>query len=174
MSNFFILGLPRSRTTWLSAYLLTDRVFCAHDVFSSEDLYPEEFWGLSSYEYTGSVDTDSVLATPYLRNVEAPLVIIDRCHREVYESLSRIPNIDKDKLKYHLTNQMDALEEAKSFANLVVPYDKLDDMMEELSYVCTPNVPFDKVKHAAFKGFNIRMPNLCGKAFNGRVRLWQQ
>ena len=169
MSNFFILGLPRSRTTWLSAFLMTDRVFCDHDVFSNGEVYPDEFWGIEGYDYMGSVDTNSVLATPYLRNVDAPLVIIERDHRAVYKSLIRIPHTDPEKLKRHITKQVDALEEAQSFANLVVPYDKLDDMMEEVSYVCTPTIPFDKVKHTAFKNFNIQMPNLCGKAFNERV-----
>ena len=168
MSNFFILGLPRSRTTWLSAFLITERVFCEHDVFSSEEVYPDEFWGIEGYEYTGSVDTDAILATPYLSSLNAPLVVIERDHREVYQSMARIPNIDKDKLKRHITAQQYALSKAMDFANLVVQYEDLDDMLKEVCYVCTPNIEFDEVKHAAFKSFNIQTPGLCGESFNKR------
>ena len=174
MSNFFVLGLPRSRTTWLSAFLISDKVFCEHEVFSGGVDCPEEFWGLEDYDYLGSVDTDAVLATPYLHDVDAPLVIIERDHRAVYKSLASIPHTDTRKLKRWFKRQVEALEEAKKFANLVVPYNKLDDMLEELSYVCTPDIAFDKVKHTAFKNYNIQMPALCGKSFNRRMGTCQQ
>lgn len=156
MSNFFILGLPRSRTTWLSAFLYNTQVFCGHEVFSYKDWDGADFWKIGGYEYRGSVDNDPRYAKPYLQDLEAPLVIIDRHPQTVYKSLVGKYRIDRKEAKHAIYSMCDSLEEAKKSAELIINFKQLDSKLPELMELCMPNIGYDKVKHELFKNTNIQ------------------
>lgn len=166
MSNFFILGMPRCRTTWLTAFLNSSGVFCGHELFSHKELYPEDFWGLKRYEYKGSVDNDARYAKPYLRDLDAPLVVIERDCKDVYNSLIDKYHFNKPKLKSVLYDMHDALQVSKRSADLVIQFKDIDATLEELCYLCMPNIGYDKVKHEIFKTMNISPNNIDTTEFN--------
>jgi len=75
--NFFILGLPRSRTLWFSEFFCTGEVECVHEHFSSHrkaDLIAG-VWGYS--------DTNPLTTPDY---GESPVLIIERDVEEVISS----------------------------------------------------------------------------------------
>lgn len=75
--NFFILGLPRSRTLWFSEFFCTGEIECVHEHFSSHEkaeLIPG-VWGYS--------DTNPLTTPDY---GDSPVLIIERDVEEVISS----------------------------------------------------------------------------------------
>jgi len=168
--SFFILGLPRSRTTWLTAYMSDSQVFCCQETFSFPDheYDGEDFWKIHGYLYRGSVDNEPVNATPYMRDLEAPLVVIDRSPPEVYKSLLNIFDSHPKVLKELVQKSSEALEEAKLFADLIVPYNKIDTHLEDICDLCIPSVGYNEAKHMMFKQMNIQHGGLSEANFSRR------
>jgi hypothetical protein len=166
MSNFFILGMPRSRTTWLSAFMHSDLVFCNHETFSYKDFDASQFWEIEGYEYKGSVDNDPRYSKPYLVDKEAKLVIVKRDYNDVYKSLVSL-GVDPELLKIDLDSMYAELEFAESRADLVVDFKSLDNSLPEICQLCTPNIGYDKVKHTLFKNFYIEPRGIDPTLYNG-------
>jgi len=166
MSNFFILGMPRCRTTWLTAFLNSEAVFCGHELFSHKDQDPKEFWNLSFYRYSGSVDNDARFAKPYLTDLDAPLVVIERDLHDVYNSLLKEHNFDRQKLKSILYDIHDAMAVAKKNATLVINFKDVDNKLEYICNLCIPEVGYDKVKHEIYKQMHIEPMGIDAEVFN--------
>lgn len=156
MSNFFILGLPRSRTAWITAYMHSKPVFCGHEVFSNKDYRADDFWDINSYKYKGSVDTDPRFADRYLVDVDAPLVLIERDVGAIYNSLMNKYDLAPKEVKATLEDMEESFFYTKSFANLVIKYKDLDERLPEICNLCIPEVGYDIVKHEMFRLLNIQ------------------
>jgi hypothetical protein len=155
MSNFFVIGLPRCRTTWLSAYMHSKDVFCGHEVFSHPNYDSKDFWNIEGYIHKGCIDNDPRYAKPYLIDWEAPVVVIDRDCKSVYRSLVDKCGLDKRKLKSTLYEMDDALTQLKRTCDLIVKYKDIDKELEAICELCTPEVPYDPVKHVLLKHMSI-------------------
>lgn len=78
-NNFFTLGLPRSRSTWLTELLRTRYADCYHEKLSA---FGWDTLPYSDNQYVGSCDTNPLNKTP-----REPLVIVERPVDEVVESM---------------------------------------------------------------------------------------
>lgn len=153
-NNFFILGLPRSRTNWMSAFLHGGDVFCGHDFFSTSA--DTSVFYEAHHLYAGSVDTNPLTAMEYKKNLGAPLVIIRRDPKEVVDSLCKLFGEDKRiYLTKCITSMNDALKEAEVYADLIIDFDDLDESMEEVWELCLPTIKVDLCKVAMFSQINI-------------------
>ena len=74
--NFFITGLPRSRTAWLANYFSTGDVFCWHEAMAGITC-KQDYWArlaTTHYKHVGNSDC-TLFMGGYIHG--APLVIID-------------------------------------------------------------------------------------------------
>ena len=83
MYSFFVFGLPRSRTAWLSVFLSQSGVFCHHDGIngcSSTDEYQEKIKGCGD-STTGffAIDYDSLYQSSNRVIIEKSYSEIERC-----------------------------------------------------------------------------------------------
>lgn len=170
-SKFFILGLPRSRTSWLTAFLQHPDVFCGHEYFSTSVcggvLYEVP------HQYAGSVDTNPVLALEYKKDLGAPLVLIRRDPKDVLESLCKLfGEPERLYLTKCISEMSKALKEAEVYADLIIDFEDLDDRIEELWGVCLPTIPFDPVKYSLYKHLNINTTVVNKDTFKKECELW--
>lgn len=77
--NFYTIGLPRSKSLWLTHLLNTDEADCFHEGLTEGIDFPQ-----SSKKYVGSCDTNPFIDTP-----RQPLVIIERSPGAVIDSIIR-------------------------------------------------------------------------------------
>ncbi len=79
--DFYVIGLPRSRTVWLSHLLTDDNTECLHEYYSSHETRQEpEFNG----KRIGCVDTNPLSTPDY---GDKPVVIVKRDPEEVKRAL---------------------------------------------------------------------------------------
>jgi hypothetical protein len=171
MNRFFILSLPRSRSTWLTAYLYGDCCTCYHDFLSSSFIDTSIFWKVKD-KYVGSVDTNPVIAKGYLRDLEAPLVIIKRNPNDVIDSLCKLFGTKhKDFISKAIERLSKALTEAEAYADLIINYEDIDTRLKEIWETCCPNRKYDPIKSVIFTHTNINMKGLNFKDFEREVNL---
>ena len=162
MQNFFITGLPRSRTAWLANFLTYNVSFCWHDALSFCKT-PQGLWEFlcqqatsSGYDYLGSADSAFVLRVDEMTKCfpEAKWVIVKRSRHEAAVSFWRYfgstyheksPQTWDEtvsrflKLEDALVNTMIALPKA-----VVVDFKELDctKVIRKVWVHCLPNLPF--------------------------------
>lgn len=129
---FLVLGLPRSRTSWLAHFLSYRDWNCGHDELRHmRSLDDVKAW--FSQPCVGSAETG---AAPWWRLIEryapsARIVLVRRPKAEVIESLMRIPGVAFDRshlerLVRQLDRKLDQIE-GRTANVLSVPFDRLDD-----------------------------------------------
>lgn len=146
-----IVGLPRSRTAWMSAFLSTVHPGVTHELITkcisaqNYDLYPDYM-------------PDWIDCTTWVKAADiadCPVVYI---RRAVQESLRAIANLGP---AYEGLLTLDVLEKSDEYlmkrANLVVPFDSLDDDMDEIMELL--GLPYNKDMHQRFKELNITTMN---------------
>lgn len=171
MYKFFILGLPRSRTTWLSAFLQGPEVFCVHDFFSTS-VDTSIFYEVP-HTYAGSVDTNPVVATEYKKYLECPLIIIRRDPAECLESLCKLFGEGKrDYLGKCITKMNKALKEAEVYADMIIEFNDIDEHLEDIWELCLPTIPVDPCKVEMFKHITINSKGLLYKDLKEEYGLW--
>ncbi|MDE0913882.1 MAG: hypothetical protein OSB57_01740 [Planctomycetota bacterium] len=164
IQNFFITGYPRSRTTWISNWLTTDRSLCLHDATRfCHDI--DDLVGVlrcADVEHVGNCDSNLTLHLDRVRELfpDAPIVVIDRDVQEVEVSLRSagfdIPGLrgagagaDADADAVGLV--MDALRPAMEAAKLrddvlTLPYESLAESStcRRITDYCTPGLIFNE------------------------------
>ncbi len=127
MRKFFVLGLPRSRTYWMSVFL-----GCTHEGYN---YYPN---------YKVFMDSngrgDSTTCYPWIKEyvADSPIVVIDRDIKECFESsLEIFPHVQMDNLEY-MKKELDSINNC-----LRVKYDDVSDRLEEIWNYCRED-DFDK------------------------------
>ena len=143
----------------------SEEVFCGHEVFSFREYLGEDFWDIPNYKHKGSVDNSAVYNKPWLTDSSAPLVIIERDVEDVVDSLVERTGTDYDTTKRVIVTLQESLEEAKQYSDLVVPYEELDDYVEDICKLCIPRVGYDRVKHELFKSFHIEPLDMSTEVF---------
>ena len=116
--KFFVLGLPRSRTYWLSRFLSTPTCVVEHEAAMHYDSLDALHAGMKD----GMCDTSLLLRW---KDLKGKIVLIERPAAEVEESLNRLyPNPRRKAL---LTCAWDALQEAKRSHHCI----QYDDLRQE-------------------------------------------
>lgn len=93
MNNFFITGLPRSRTAWLANLLTYSTSFCWHDALTFTSTIPRLWTFLcehirNGYDYLGNSDSALLFHRDEMVKLfpEAKWVIVERDSKEVAKS----------------------------------------------------------------------------------------
>ena len=129
MSKFFIVGLPRSRTYWLSQFL-----GCAHEAILN---YPDYSEFMES-EHIG----DSTTAYPWMKEhtYGCKIIVIERDLEEAYQSAMKImPNVTREPL-HQIQAELDSITDC-----LRIPYNEVSKRLREIWGYCR-NEPFDEVR----------------------------
>lgn len=129
IDNFFILGLPRSRTLWFSKFLSFGGVKCVHEHFSVHE-QRALIEGVRGYS-----DTNPLMAYDF---GDSPVLIIERDIEDVINSVYNA--FDKPKaihdLKQTITNYMtvykEALDNVKPENCLRVNFDNINYQLLEI------------------------------------------
>ena len=130
MKPFLVLGLPRSRTAWLSRFLTYGDVICGHD----ELRHCRSMDDVRSWFAQGLVGSAETAAAPFWRLFDkiAPdvqIVVVRRSVEDVVESLMALPGVVFDMVL--LTHEMRKLDrkldqiEARADNVLSVQFDDL-------------------------------------------------
>lgn len=154
---YFILGLPRSRTTWLAAFLSTDTQTCYHEK-SLEFSSLEDLKIFVQEEDCGITDTALLVHWRWLISSipEAKLVVIDRPYSEVIDSLAEIGFSDESKLTLAVSNQIEVIKQESDI--LVIPFHSLSSKETIVSLCKYLEVPFNNSKFIEFSEMMIQ-PN---------------
>ncbi len=145
MSNFFVLGLPRSRTLWFSHFLSFGGVKVAHEHFSiheKRDLIDN---------VRGYCDTNPLTTIEY---GNAPVLIIERDIKEVINSIYNA--FDKPKgvkcFKTCISNYMQvykqALDKIDPINTMRVKFSEINDHLGDIWGFLMPDIPinYDHIK----------------------------
>lgn len=151
--DFFILGMPRSRTAWLSVFLTTDKTICHHDPMAFvKDVQCLNMIG-GAGRITGVADTGLALFHQWVNRQEVVRVVIKRPVEEVCRSLSKIGlPTDGVPLLAHCLDQINA--------DLTINFHEIDNFLSTLWDICTRGLPFDAPRAALLKTLNIQTTNV--------------
>lgn len=149
INDFYITGLPRTRTAWFSALFTGHEMYCFHEVLKYADEIediPSIINGRREF-YVGASGSDfpfyfeRVMSSP-----KAPVVVVERNIYEVRKSLRELFGDDDYEL---LLETNEKLEEVKNLPNvLVVDYNDLDNenQIKKIWEHCIPGIKFDRDK----------------------------
>lgn len=158
--NFFITGLPRSRTAWMAAFMSTGNTHCFHDLLA--DCEPSGMRAKMNCRARWVGDSDSAL-TFFNKEVnqefpKAPWLVIHRKSSEVQASLNRVEGVPCSEDLMHRMETL--LSETKRVVNpMIARFDQLDDegtMREIVAHLC-PGMEFNKERFELFKLMNIQI-----------------
>lgn len=145
---FFIAGLPRSRTAWLSVLCTTDRTVCYHEptalmqsLDSLDQIYDSRY-----YSHVGVSDSGlGFFAEEILKRWAPRTLIVERNVREVEQSLAQ--------LGLPVTNYCDLLLEHLRHVKahplvMWVPFEALSEerTVERIFWHLLPGVAFDEAR----------------------------
>ena len=160
INKFFITGLPRSRTAWLSTFFTGDNCFCYHEVLRVSNGFDDAIQKLLNRKemYVGNSDSSLPIWIDKIDHIlkHSPIVIIERDIDEVTNSLT---NLFGD---YDYTGILDStlehIEIIKDRYNYIsIDYNELSKQscLETIWNFCTPKIPFDKDKFETLRTINI-------------------
>jgi len=140
MSKFFILGLPRSRTYWLSEFL-----GCMHEGYHYYPNYSE----FMNSNYIGDSTTCYPWIKDYIKNYKK--VVIERDIEEVFDSSVRLfPHVDIETL-YDMKIELDEIEDC-----LRIDYQDINKKLPEIWEYCI-GTEYDK--NRAQKLMSVKLEN---------------
>lgn len=167
MKTFFILGLPRSRTAWLTNLFTTENVHCFHDVIGLLT-FPElqALFKQPNKEHVGATGTlpfDFEGLKKQFPN--APIVIIERPLNECYASILKAWGFlsageYKAKVLEVLNRQQEILAEVTQYPRVLIEdFHKLDNgAIKRIWRHCVATIEPDMLRikqlelfHIAFK-----------------------
>ena len=163
--NFFITGLPRSRTAWFAAYLSAHPdVFCWHEALKG-CADPAEFhnkmqpWGVHPAELRiGNSDSGLPLMNHPAMFPDCPSVVIRRNRVDVMHSL--LHALDMGSPTQSMIDMLDRCEDRLSeIDGLHVMYDQIDhDMPQIMKWI---DVPYREDLHELFGKMNIQTTDMA-------------
>lgn len=142
MFKFFVLGLPRSRTYWLSAFLR-----CNHEASHFYSNY-------TSFMLSDHVG-DSTTCYPWIKKYIAgfPMVVIERDIADCFKSSKKIFPLAEIEILEFIQTELDSIGPC-----LRVKYDDINNNLEEIwDYCYKGKKPFDKKRAELLRG--IRLEN---------------
>lgn len=170
---FFITGLPRSRTAWMSVMLTNKDSICIHEpkkyYFFNYDINSEEKYlnfikniidnyFNSGYKYVGISCTDIVVSNKFYRKYfpNSKIIFIDRNINDVIHSTFKFTNIKNTKkiikkiYNYNKNNKYDYIIKFKDLNNSK-KFKKL------WNFIYNNEVIFDKYKYKELCNFTIKL-----------------
>lgn len=155
---FFITGLPRSRTAWLSVLMTTGNSICFHEPsrdFESLDDMEGKFKS-ESHQYVGISDSGlGFLIGGIVKRFNPRILIVERPIQEVEDSLNFIglPATNYCEL---LKAELDAVHDMPTIMR--VPFELLKDknVIQRIFWHLTPGMPFDEERYNALTWMNIQ------------------
>lgn len=156
MKNFFITGLPRSRTAWLANFMSSGKSICYHEgidgCHSIEDY--QKKMSINGYKYIGDSDTGLPILDFQPIYPDSPVVIIRRDKQEVAESLvgmygeqDYLPFLEKIERKLDL------------MSGLVVDFNDIDSRLEEIWSHCI-SLPYDPIRTKILLNMKVEIMHL--------------
>ena len=127
LMDFYTIGLPRTRSLWLSHLLTDENTVCEHEYYSSHE-HKEEL--LIPGKRVGSCDTNPLMAPDYDNK---PVIIVVRDKEDVISSMMRsfdkpegVRNFESFLKRYEKTYR-NALFDIKCGNKLIVAFEDLSD-----------------------------------------------
>ncbi len=159
MSNFFIAGLPRSRTAWFAAYFSAHPdVWCWHEGLKG-CADPAEFnhkMHQPGHTIVGNSDSGLPLCNIHLMFPDAPVVIIHRDYKDVMQSLGLEIGAHRHQPMVDLLNNLyDCIMRMRG---LHVMFDDIDERMMEISQWL--GIPYREDIHDLYQPLNIQTTDL--------------
>ncbi len=152
--NFIILGLPRSRTAWLSTFLTYDPWTCGHDIlkgiYTKTDL--RDFF---MRPYTGASDTGLIEYLNVLRPLDLKVVIVLRPVQEVEKSLKSLGLPSDSLFLSYLENLLKVESERPGVKTFRYEDLKRQSVCREIFEHCL-DLPFDVPWWKELKDLNIQ------------------
>jgi len=122
--SYFIAGLPRSRTAWLSVFMSQSSTYCYHDGCNGCNNL-NEYW--NKVDGFGDSSTGLVLIDINKLRPGAPIVIIDKNKKELERCIEFCCEVSgKDSREYILSLN----EELKKIEGLHVKQSEIDSNLE--------------------------------------------
>lgn len=154
--NFFITGLPRSRTAWMAAACMTaESVMCYHEPIEDYPSWQEatRLWHGVEYGATGIADSGlGFHLAEILAEYRPRTLIIERDSNEVAASL--VPfGVDPRRFLEVLSRRL----ESSDILVKRVPFDQLDERMEECLRHLLPGIEIDPQKVRQMQRFTIQV-----------------
>ena len=160
VNKFFITGLPRSRTAWLSTFFTGNNCFCYHEILRTSNGVEGAVRKLLNRKemYVGNSDSSLPIWMDGIDHIlrRSPIVIIERDINEVTNSLINLLG-EHDYIRL-LDLTLENLEIIKKRYNYIsIDYNDLNKQscLESIWDFCVPNIPFDKDKFEILKTINI-------------------
>jgi len=143
-----ILGLPRSRTAWLAAWLSDHDGVCTHEGLAQCESIHEYI-----NQYGGEYFADSTTAFDYVGAVRADRVIILRdpreCHESTFQFLGFDIGVDWFEQRFDILSSIDGLK---------IDFDDLNDSLP-LIWEAMKGTDYSSARADVFKGLNIQTSN---------------
>jgi len=148
MSNFLILGLPRSRTAWLANFMSTQGLSCSHEGLNgcrSLKEYRDRFSKDSGDSNTGLALFDF---EPLFEDFK--IVIIDSDIEPAVEFTKKYFSHDSTAFMSELKIRLSGID------GLHIPFSKINDRLEDIWYYLTPK-QFDERRAKMLIGFDVQV-----------------
>ena len=144
--DFIIVGLPRSGTTWASAFFTTEHSICWHDA-SGHELPKELDLKPSSKKYRGISCTGAWMWKDWFETHPAKKIILERSYEEINASLIEmgLPPLGDEEFSAY-----EALRGPR------VPFTELFTNPEPIWKHLLPDLPFDPERHEELLKMNIQ------------------
>ncbi len=154
--NFFITGLPRSRTSWFSAFMTSGDVFCWHEAMNGCHTKEEltRRMNLGGYSIVGNSDSGLIYTDFEKRFPDANTVVIHRKVDEVVDSLLDAGIIEPEN-REGVANMLDDMSSKLEFVEgLHVEFKYIDQQINEIYTFCTGR-DMDKNRFKLFQNLSI-------------------
>jgi len=148
MIDFMIIALPRSRTTWLSNFLTTDKTFCYHDPLAEMSSY-KEILELKTDRITGIADTG--VGYFDLSMFPCRKLIIERNLEDVNREMSKMLNIPVD--------MSDLQRRIEDIDGVRIQFDDINARLQDIWEYCT-GLPYDALRGESLKNYNVQIMHL--------------
>lgn len=147
--NFFLVGLPRSRTAWFSALFTTGCTVCHHDYFTYN---PGNI--LLDDEFIGTASPNPMHGVTYKDG--SAIVKIERPIEEVYESSLAFIEPQGDEFNNMYWAALKIAQRAlQELPGPMYNYYEIDDYIEEIWDHLMP-IPFQRDRYEIYKNLNIQ------------------
>lgn len=143
---FFIIGLPRSRTAWLSAFMTYDGNYCFHEGFNGCKTLEEYKNKIGNH---GDSSTGLMLLDVNKVFPERRILIIESDPSDSIEFMEREYGVSDKSWIYYLKERLDKIEGVRIHK---------DDIDKNLSLIWDylTEKPYDRLRGEMLKGLNIQ------------------
>ncbi len=154
VNSFLILGLPRSRTQWLSNFMTYSGSFCYHELLSKVSSYDDYKTTMSDIDYSFVGDSDTaglyISSLPEFKNTKK--VIIHRDTSDVLDELYSLFGFCSKRTEriYEYNNILEKEE------GLHIKFDEIDDNLEDI-WNHLVSLPYDKKRANELLNMNIQI-----------------